>query len=122
MKNYVFLGLYLAHQADKDAGAEEKEAMEELVGKKIRNTERQLDISMVKNLAPLVSHCQVARSKKKGFLNILLRGEEGLKIKTFWDKAFLREGTRQWDPTVGKPIHKDIKLGLEEARKKGSKV
>ena len=122
MKNYVFLALFLAHKADKDGTQEEKDTMEELIGKKVRNSDGALDVGNVKALAPMVSYCQIVRTAKKGFLNITLRGEEGMKVKAILDRALGRAGKRQWDSPMQKPIHKDIKNGLDAARKKGSKV
>ena len=122
MKNYVFLAMYLAHKMDPDGTQEEKDAMEEMIGKNMRNGEGSLDIGNVKTLAPMVSYCQITRTAKKGFLNMTLRGEEGMRVKTILDKALARAGKRQWDSPMNRPIHKDIKQGLDEARKKGSKV
>ena len=122
MKNYVFLALYLAHKVDPDGTQEEKDAMEEMIGRKMRNSEGSLDIGNVKTLAPMVSYCQITRTAKKGFLNMTLRGEEGMRVKTILDRALARAGKRQWDSPMNRPIHKDIKNGLDAARKKGSKV
>ena len=122
MKNYVFLSLYLAHKADPQATQEERDTMEDLMGKKVRNGEGSLDIGNVKSLAPMVSYCQITRTQKKGFLNLTLRGDDGLKVKAILDKALAREGKRQWDSPMSRPIHRDIKTGLDKARQKGSKV
>ena len=122
MKNYVFLSLYQAHRADQQGTQEERDTMEELIGKKVRNSEGSLDIGNVKSLAPMVSYCQITRTQKKGFLNLTLRGDDGLKVKAILDRALARAGKRQWDSPMSRPIHRDIKNGLDAARKKGSKV
>ena len=122
MKNYVFLSLYLAHRADPQGTQEERDAMETLVGLKVRNSEGALDIGNIKALAHMVGYCQIARTAKKGFLNLALRGEEGMKVKAILDRALARAGKRQWDTPMTRPIHRDIKKGLDTARKKGSKV
>ena len=96
--------------------------MEALVGQKVRNSEGSLDIGNVKALAPMVSYCQIGRTAKKGFLNLTLRGEDGMKVKVILDRALARAGKRQWDTPMNRPIHRDIKKGLDTARQKGSKV
>ena len=35
------------------------------------------------------------------------------------EKAFNRDGKRQWGPTVPKPIHKDIKMAILDSKKRG---
>ena len=74
MKNYMMTGLYQAYCKDKDAGEAGRKRMQELVGTLARDDNNKIAISKAKNLEHLVAHCQVVRTKKKGFINILLRG------------------------------------------------
>ena len=122
MKNYILLGLFMAHQKEAGSTQEHKDTMEAMIGKKLRNGEGKIDLGNIKNLAPMVSYCQIVRTAKKGFLNITLRGDEGMQVKVIMDQALGRAGKRQWDSPMARPIHKDLKNGLDAARKKGSKV
>ena len=110
MKNYVFLGLFMAAKAE---GLEQQDAatLERIIGQKVRDGEGTgtLDLSKAPQVAYLVGHCQVAKSKKKGFINIQLRGEEGQEVMRIFRSQWNKTGTAQWDPVAGKPIHKDIR-------------
>ena len=117
MKNYILMGLYQAYKADADNSPADKDTMERLVGAKVRNSDKRLSISLAKELAEMVSHCQVVKTKKKGFLNIHMRGTEGTQVMSLLEAAFTREGKRQWDPPPPKPIHRDLKVALDEALK-----
>ena len=118
-KNYIFMGIYLAMRQDKDLSVQEKEKLETLVGLKIR-TEGTLDIGKAGSLAEMVAYCQVVRTKKKGFLNLLLRGEQGAQVMEILGKVLDNEGHRQWDAGPPKPIHREVKLSLEAARQRGN--
>lgn len=122
MKYYMLLALFLARRKDRDATTDDIGIVEDALGKKVRNEAGKIDLGLVKNLAPLVGHCQITRAKKKRFLDIALTREEGMEVNKILDKALGRKGKRQWDPAVAKPIHKYIKLGLEKARGRGSRV
>ena len=118
-KNYVMMGIFLAYQADGDNSPKEKEVMEELLGTKLRNADKKLDIGNAKDLADIVAHCQVVKTKRKGFMNILMRGDKGVAAFKLLEKALDREGHRQWDPPPPKPVHKDLKMAVEQARRIG---
>ena len=118
-KNYIMMGMFLAHQADKDSHPKEIETLETLFGTKLRNHEKKLDLSNAKELGEAVAHCQVVRTKKKGFINLLMRGQDGEAAGKILEKALDREGHRQWDPAPARPIHKDLKIALEQARRNG---
>ena len=84
--------------ADEDNDKEDKAKMESKIGARIRNDQNKLDLSKVKDLAEIVGHCQVTKTKKKGFINISMRGTQGTEAMTLLEIALLREGKRQWDP------------------------
>ena len=118
MKNYVFLGLMMAGKADKRIGEQHQGILEELVGKHLRDEDGEMDISNAPKTAHLVGHCQVSRSKKKGFVNIHLRGQEGARLMQVFQAVWAQDGKQQWDPTAPNPVHRDLKLALEEVRRR----
>ena len=113
MKNYVFLGLYIAAKMD-GLDTQQAETMETIIGKRVRDNEGTLDASKAPMIAHLVGFCQVSKSKKKGFVNIQLRGTEGEEVLTILRSKWARIGKQQFDPTSGKPVHRDIKEGIQE--------
>ena len=117
-KNYIFAGFLMAMKTDKDLGPEGLAQVNALL-EKMRDTKGDLNLARVKSICHLVAHCQVVRTKKKGFVNILLRGPEGELLMQHLDKAFNRDGKRQWDPTVPKPIHKDLKMAILDSKRRG---
>ena len=121
MKNYIMMGLFLAVKKDKDASAQDKELLESLVGKGLRDSEGTLATENAKSLEMMVAYCQVVRTKnkKKGFIHILLRGEEGSRVMRVLETAFEREGKKQGDPAGLRPVHRDLRDALVSARAKG---
>ena len=79
------------------------------------------DVSKAKNLNSMVSYCQVVRTAKKGFLNVLFRGPEGMQVFQVLESRLDNEGERQWDPSVPRPIAKDLKTVMQEARRAKNK-
>ena len=88
------------------------------VGRRVKNNEGHYDVGQAKRLADLVAHCQIVRTKnkRKAFVNIMLRGGDGEAVKGVLYAAMEREGTRKWDSQPPKPVHKNLKDGLREAR------
>ena len=72
------MGFFLAADDDKEVGAEAKATLERVVGRRIRDTDNDLGLSKVKHIAHLVAECIIVKTKKKGFLTVLFRAEEGL--------------------------------------------
>ena len=95
-KNYIFMGLYVAMMGDNDLTQEEKNMMEELVGAKLRE-EGQLSLTKAPAIALMVGACQVVRTKKKGFINLALKGPEGQRIMGTLTRLLDKVGTRQGD-------------------------
>ena len=122
MKNYLMMGLYMAHKTDTGATPEEQQVMDEVLGNRLKNSQGNYDVNNARCLADVTAYLGVTRTKKKGFINLQLRGEEGLKVNAVLGRAFARVGKRQWDSPMARPIQNDVKKGLEEARKKGSRV
>ena len=121
MKNYVFLGLYIAAKMD-GLDPQQTEAMETIVGKRVRDQEGVLDASKAPMIAHLVGYCQVSKSKKKGFVNIHLRGTEGEEVMTILRNKWAKIGRQQFDPTTGKPVHRDIKEGIQEMNRNKNRM
>ena len=121
MKNYVFFGLMKALTEDKRTRPQAKAAAMEIIGKRMKNSEGEFDLTNAKKLGDLVGHCQVIRTKnrKKAFANIMIReGEEGSRVETLLFEALMMEGTRQWDSAPPKPVHKNLRDALTVARGK----
>ena len=110
-KNYIFMGLYVAMIGDSELTSEEKDKMEELVGTKLRENGN-LTLTKVKSIALMVGACQVVRTKKKGFINLALKGPEGNIVMETLTRLLDKVGTRQGDAGPPKPIHKDLKEAL----------
>ena len=88
----------------------------------MKNSLGNYHVNNARCLADVTEYLGVTRTKKKGFINIQLRGEGGQKVNAVLGRAFARAGKRQWDSPMARPIQNDVKKGLEEARKRGSKV
>ena len=54
----------------------------------------------------------MVRTKKKGFINISLKGPEGQQVMDTLTRLLDKVGTRQGDAGPPKPIHKDLKEAL----------
>ena len=65
-KNYIMMGIFLAFQADTDNSPKDKQVMEDILGTKLRNEDKKLDLGNAKELADIVAHCQVVKTKRKG--------------------------------------------------------
>ena len=61
----------------------------------------------------------MVRTKKKGFINLLMRTEHGVAAAHILASIFDQQGKRQTDPSVPKPIVKEIKDALAAARRMG---
>ena len=117
-KNYVFLGLYMAAKKAGTLSAESLQVLRDEIGNKIKNSEGKPDLGNAQKIAHLVGFCQVSRSRKKGFVNVYLRGRAGERVMEILGKEWDKIGKAQWDPQSGKPIHKDVKDGVLEMKKK----
>ena len=117
VRNYCFTGLFLFHQADKDTSPEERELMENLVGKKLRGLDNKLTVTKAKDLTCLVATCQVTRTQKKAFVNLSMRQtEDGGKVMTLMTKAMTREGEPQTSVTHMHPVHADLRNALKKSQ------
>ena len=119
VRNYCFMGLFLCHQADKATLPEEKELMENLVGKQLRGEDGKLMVIKAKALTSLVATCQVTRTQKKAFVNLSMRQtEEGNNIMSLMTKAMNREGRVQTDVMHMNPVHADLRNALKRSQAK----
>ena len=119
MKNYVALGLALAYKAEKKGDPQATEAMENLLGPRVRNGEGKIDLLMARKLEDLVVHCQVTKTKKNSFVNLMgTQTTEGQLFLRLLEAGLAKDGERQWDPPPPKPIHRDLKIALEQARRR----
>ena len=109
-KNYVMIGLVEALMQDKDATPEEKENAKLTVRNKVLAPDGKVDLMKAQEIGSIASFAQVAVTPKKGFISIALHPSiENQALMVALDKAFLREGARQWDPPPPKPVNKDLR-------------
>jgi hypothetical protein len=109
-KNYVMIGLVEALMQDKDATAEEQETAKTAVRDKVLTPDGKVDLAKAQNIGSIASFAQVTVTPKKGFISIALYpSAENQALMMALDKAFLREGVRQWDPPPPKPVNKDLR-------------
>ena len=113
------IGFYAAIRKDDGILEAQKTKLEELMEKHIRNADGRLSTENALAISPLVAYCQVVRTKKKGYINLLMRTGPGLEIMEILATTLDRVGKRQTDPSVPKPIFKEIKDALVQARGKG---
>ena len=99
---------------------EDKTRMEELLGKHIRNADGRLSTERALEIANMVAYCQVVRIKK-GFTNLLMWTGHRVAAAQILASIFDRQGKRQTDPSVPKPIFKEIKDALATAGRTGGK-
>ena len=111
------LGLYAALRKDTSVKEEDKTRMEELLGKHLRDAEGRLPTERALEIAGMVAYCQIVRTKKKGFINLLMRTEHGVAAAHILAAIFDEQGKRQTEPSVPKPIFKEIKEALAAARR-----
>ena len=116
-KNYVMIGLYAALRGEQAVSSETKARLEDLTGKKLRNNANNIDVEKAERIASMVAHCQVVKTKKKGFINLLMRGKDGLEVFEILEQVLDGVGKRQWDPQVARPQAKDLKVAVEAARR-----
>ena len=112
-RNWVFLGLLVALKEDQDVGAPDQQILETTLMKKVRNAEGHIDPSKAKVLAGATAYCQVVRLAKVGWINILVRGDEGEAVYKILTEALTREGDLSYEGPPPKPVHKEIKTALQ---------
>ena len=105
----------------KDTSVQEgdKTKMEELLGKHLRNGDGRITTENALAISHMVAYCQVVRTKKKGFITLLMRTQEGVEAAHILASIFDKQGKRQTDPSVAKPIFKEIKEALAKSKGKG---
>ena len=117
IRNYVFIGLFLQYLQDRDVSLEERRLMEDLVGAKIRDGNKTLNLDLAPNLNSIVAVCTVVRTKKKGFVNLEMK-KEGVQLMDLMAKALGREGKQQHQLMHMHPVHADLSKALRAAQSK----
>ena len=117
IRNYVFIGLFLQYLQDRDVSLEERKLMEDLVGAKIRDGNKTLNLDLAPNLNSIVAVCTVVRTKKKGFVNLEMK-KEGVQLMDLMAKALGREGKQQHQLMHMHPVHADLNKALRAAQSK----
>ena len=107
IRNYVFIGLYLTYLQDKDVSLEDRRMMEDLVGAKIRDGSKTLNLDLAPNLNSIVAVCTVVRTKKKGFVNLEMK-KPAAQLLEIMGKALDREGKQQHTLMHMHPVHADL--------------
>ena len=78
-----------------------------------------MDPGKARVLEELVGYCQVKKYRRTAYVNILLRDTRaGELLFPILQQALGREGTRDYSGGIQANCHKELKQGLEEARKK----
>ena len=116
MKNYCMIGLFTAAKKDETLSPDAKATLENKMGKLLRNREGRLTTEKALEIAPMVAYCQVVRTKKKGFVNLLMRAGDGMAVMEILSVALDAAGKRQADASVPKPIFREIKEALATAK------
>ena len=98
-------------------GEREKAELEELLGPLVK-VDGRIHAVRAKELAKFTAHCQVVRGPKKAFVNLALRAEAKGQLENLLIAALDREGKRQYDPPMLKPIHRDLNLALQKGKQK----
>ena len=99
MKNYIVFGMYLAYRGDREVPTEDHKRMGDLVGARVRDTEGKMDLMNAWKLEDLVAYCQVVKTKKKCFINLMgTDTEAGRTWMELMEKALAKEGKRQGTP------------------------
>ena len=89
------------------------------MGKLLRNADGKLTTEKALAIGDQVAYCQVVRTKKKGFINMLLREGPGKQVMEILAPRLDTIGKRQTEATVPKPIFKEIKDALVQSKGRG---
>ena len=116
VKNYVFAGMFMAYKKDKRNTTEVQEEMAALLGKRLRDEDGTLQLRRATRLEGLVAHCQVVQAKRACYVNLLLREGEGKKVEQLMERALARDGRRQLDPPMPRPVLRELKEAYLTAR------
>ena len=118
VKNYVMAAMFMAHAKDPDVSQQDKDRMEELVGKKLRGQDNKLHIENARQLEELVAHCQTVQGKKQSYINLKMKDtSEAKEVEQLLETALLKKGKRQQDPPPMRAVQRELKNTLMEARK-----
>jgi hypothetical protein len=116
-KNYALVGLVAALMDDPEATKDEKELANKLVHAKVCNPSGEVNLMKCKDVANIVSFCQVVQTPKKGFVNIaFFPSEDNDNLEDTFDRIFRKIGSRQYDPPPPKPVNKDIRKWVSEQK------
>jgi hypothetical protein len=116
-KNYALVGLVAALIEDPETTKEERAVANKLVHAKVCNSNQEVNLMMCKDVAHIVSYCQVVQTPKKGFVNIaFFQSEDNDNLAKIFDRIFLKIGSRQYDPPPPKPVNKDIRKWVNDQK------
>ena len=117
MKNWVFVGLWLAMLKDRDVSTADMEEVNRQVGELVKVDGRVM-MRRAKEVARLVAYCQVTRTPKKAFLNIaFVQGSAQERLQIIFERVMQREGVRRYDVAPLKPMQRELNEALMEGRK-----
>ena len=106
----------MAYKKDKRNATAEQEEMEELVGKKLRDGNGELQLRLATKLEDLVAHCQGVQAKKACYINLLMRDGDGKRVEQLMERALGRDGKRQWVLPAPKPVLRELKEAYRTAK------
>jgi hypothetical protein len=118
-KNYALVGLVAALMDDPDVTKEEKDLANRLVHAKVSTSNQEVNLMKCKDVANIVSFCQVVQTPKKGFVNIcMFQSEDNDNLMKIFDRIFQKIGSRQYDPPPPKPVNKDIRKWASDQKER----
>ena len=115
-KNYVAVALTMVALADGKLDEKSKRDLEETLGQKVRNVEREMVFSKAGDVAGVVGYCKVTVAKARCYVNVQGKGQEGMKWADALHSALMIRGERTEDIEPPGPVFKDLKQALRQMR------
>ena len=116
VKNYLLAAFFVAHQADARAEQAKKTELEEIIGKKVRNGEGKIDMSLFHLVAGMVTHIDVAAAKHANYITIGVTGTEGRRVLEILEETWGKQAKMQEDPPPPKPVLRELREAERKAR------
>ena len=125
-RNYAAIGLMHAFLTDTARTRVQKEELREILRPRVLESVQEtaeeprserVVLRKAQKMGDLVTYCQVVTGPKKSYVNVQFTDTaEGCKLKSMMDEALLQEGERQWDTAPLKPVHRDLRTAMMQAK------
>ena len=125
-RNYAAVGLMHAFLTDTSRTRVQKDELRELLRTRVLESVQEAPedprgervvLRKASKMGDLVTYCQVVTGPKKSYVNVQFTdSEDGCKLKSLMDDALLQEGQRQWDTAPLKPVHRDLRTAMMQAK------